>query len=108
MRARGWQTRGLGIPARVSLRSRVRASAGADLDAPRVNAFVEALRQKYYVFKHLSPDSTCSRSMELLIKNFYRHPGTALYKTMVSGFDSYYRMAFKKGTRPPIWSTQFF
>ena len=45
----------------------------------------------------------CSQTMEMLIKNFYRHPCTALYNTMVSGFDSYYRFAFKKVQRPPIW-----
>ena len=47
---------------------------------------------------------TCPRAMERLVLNFYRQPGTALYNTMVSGFDSYFRMAFRKAERPPWWS----
>ena len=78
-----------------------------DQDAPRVNAFIEALRQRYVVFRHLGRDSVCARSMEMLVKNFYRHPGTNLYNTMVSGFDSYYRMAFRKADRPPWWTQQY-
>ena len=57
----------------------------------------------YIIFQYLGKESMCSQTMEMLIKNFYRHPGTALYNTMVSGFDSYYRFAFKKVQRPPIW-----
>jgi SAM-dependent methyltransferase len=74
-----------------------------DLDAARVNAYVDALRQRYLIFRYLGKESMCSQTMEMLIKNFYRHPGTALYNTMVSGFDSYYRFAFKKANRLPIW-----
>jgi len=74
-----------------------------DLDAPRVNAFVESLREKYFVFRQLGHDHVCAKAAEMLVKNFYRHPGTALYLTMVSGFDSYFHMAFKKVERPPWW-----
>jgi len=67
-----------------------------DLDAPRVNAFVESLRQKYFVFRWLGHDSTCAKTSEMLVKNFYRHPGTALYNTMVTGHDTYARHIYQK------------
>ena len=38
---------------------------------------------------NLADNRLQSKAGELLVKNFYRHPGTALYLTMVSGFDSY-------------------
>ena len=74
-----------------------------DLDAPRVNAFINSLGDKYKAFRWFGKESTCAKAGELLVKNFYRHPGTALYLTMVSGFDSYMRVAFRKVGRPPIW-----
>jgi|TARA_B110000091_G_C13652198_1_gene405901 hypothetical protein len=35
----------------------------------------------------------------MLIKNFYRHPGTALYEKMETGYDSYMHLCNKKGEK---------
>jgi len=67
-----------------------------ELDAPRVDAFVQSLADKFFVFRMLGRQATCTKASELLIKNFYRHPGTALFNTMVSGHDSYCRHVYQK------------
>jgi ubiquinone/menaquinone biosynthesis C-methylase UbiE len=74
-----------------------------DLDAARVNAYVKSLQERYMIFGLLGKENMCYKTTEMLVKNFYRHPSTALYNTMVSGFDSYYRFAFQKKQRPPVW-----
>ena len=67
-----------------------------DLDAPRVNAFWDAWSDSMLVSKIFGTTSLCGRTLEMLVKNFYRHPGTALYNTMVTGHDSYCRHVYKK------------
>ena len=37
----------------------------------------------------------CHKVGERLIANFYRHPGTALYLKMVTGYDSYMHQAWR-------------
>ena len=70
-----------------------------DLDAPRVNAFWDSWGDACWVTSIFGRKSTCGKTLEMLVKNFYRHPGTALYNTMVTGHDSYCRHAYKKHKR---------
>jgi hypothetical protein len=38
----------------------------------------------------------CLTVVDRLLKNFYRHPGTALYLKMVTGYDSYMHQSYEK------------
>lgn len=68
-----------------------------DEDKERVNMYVDYLIGNFPVMKVPYFGPRCSHVCELLIKNFYRHPGTALYEKMVTGYDSYMHLCNKKG-----------
>jgi ubiquinone/menaquinone biosynthesis C-methylase UbiE len=70
-----------------------------DLDAPRVNAFMDSWGEALWVMSIFGVHSTCGEALAMLVKNFYRHPGTALYNTMVNGHDSYMRQVYQKPRR---------
>jgi SAM-dependent methyltransferase len=68
-----------------------------DEDEARVNSFVSEMMARYPVFEYTgSRGKTCGHVVDRLLKNFYRHPGTALYLKMVTGFDSYMHEAYQK------------
>jgi SAM-dependent methyltransferase len=68
-----------------------------DEDTPRVNAYVSQLLHRFPVTTWGgSRGKTCGLVLDRLIKNFYRHPGTACYLKMVTGYDSYLHEAYKK------------
>ena len=68
-----------------------------DEDTPRVNAYVSQLLDRFPVTTWGgSRGKTCGLVLDRLIKNFYRHPGTACYLKMVTGYDSYLHEAYKK------------
>merc|ERR1712195_328711 len=68
-----------------------------DEDEARVNAYTSSITAQYPVFQYSgSRGRTCEHVVDRLIKNFYRHPGTALYLKMVSGFDSYMHESYQK------------
>jgi len=83
----------IGLKRVASLNHTKGAVIARDEDEDRVNAFVVSMMGKYPVFQ-FAP--TCAHVADRLVKNFYRHPGTALYLKMVSGFDSYMHEAYQK------------
>lgn len=60
-----------------------------DEDKARVEAYVEQCLSKFHGFKIPFVGKKKRREAELALKNFYRHPGTNLYDTMVNGTDTY-------------------
>merc|ERR1712187_484904 len=60
-----------------------------DEDAPRVNAYTTSVLAQFPIFSLPRYGPRCALVADRLLKNFYRHPGTALYVRMVTGFDSY-------------------
>lgn len=73
------------------------AVTARDEDEARVNAYVSSIIGQYPIMRYGgSRGKTCEHVVDRLIKNFYRHPGTALYLKMVSGFDSYMHEAYQK------------
>jgi len=73
------------------------AVVARDEDTDRVNNYVLSITGQYPVFRYGgSRGKTCEHVVDRLIKNFYRHPGTALYLKMVTGFDSYMHEAYQK------------
>jgi len=72
-----------------------RAIEARDQDYDRVESFIKQLTSQYPVFSVPVVGVPCRKTIELLIKNFYRHPGTRLYNTMVDGTDSYMNMCHK-------------
>jgi SAM-dependent methyltransferase len=67
-----------------------------DEDEARVNAYCTQLFDKFHAFKLPVVGKKCEIVADRLLKNFYRHPGTALYERMVTGYDSYMHEAYKK------------
>jgi SAM-dependent methyltransferase len=65
-------------------------------DAKRVDMFVQSVSDYFPVgyVPYFGP--RCESVTALLIKNFYRHPGTQLYEKMVVGYDSYMHLCFQK------------
>jgi len=51
-----------------------------DEDFDRVEHFLETLKNRYWA---LGQSERCYKALNRLISNFYRHPGTALYKRML-------------------------
>jgi len=60
-----------------------------DQDKARVDAYVEQCLSKFHGFKIPFVGKKKRREAELALKNFYRHPGTNLYDTMINGTDTY-------------------
>jgi len=75
------------------------AVTARDEDVPRVDAYVDHLFSQYpLAFKNpfFGRGEMCLKVTDRLLKNFYRHPGTALYLKMVSGYDSYMHQSYEK------------
>ena len=66
-----------------------------DEDYDRVEAFMAELIGMYPVMKLPYFGERCARVTNRLIANFYRHPGTALYLKMVTGYDSYMHQTWR-------------
>lgn len=66
-----------------------------DEDYDRVEAFMSSIIGQYPVMKLPYFGDRCAKVSERLIANFYRHPGTALYLKMVTGYDSYMHQAWR-------------
>ena len=62
-------------------------------DEPRVDAFCNNMFDR---FPMLSVMPQCRHVLDRMVKNFYRHPGTNLFKTMTTGYDSYVHMSAQK------------
>ena len=67
-----------------------------DEDKARVDAYVEQCLSRFGGFKIPFVGKRRRLEAELALKNFYRHPGTNLYATMIDGTDSYRVSAFQK------------
>lgn len=65
-----------------------------DEDFDRVEMALDQLIGQYAVMKVPYFGPRCELVSNRLIANFYRHPGTALYEKMVTGFDSYMHQAW--------------
>jgi len=65
-------------------------------DSKRVDMFVDSVINNFPVMKIPIIGEKCASVSALLIKNFYRHPGTQLYEKMVVGYDSYMQLCFQK------------
>jgi len=68
-----------------------------DLDAERVELYIKAIKDNLWISKIPGTSHFINKTM-LLLKNFYRHPGTELYNNMVSGRDTYKQHVFHKVT----------
>lgn len=71
------------------------AVVARDEDHDRVELAIEQLIKPYPVMKVPYFGERCKKVARMLIANFYRHPGTALYLKMTTGFDSYMHQAWK-------------
>jgi SAM-dependent methyltransferase len=71
------------------------AIVARDEDHDRVAMAMDGLIDPYHVMKVPYFGPRCRKVAERLIANFYRHPGTALYLKMTTGFDSYMHQAWK-------------
>jgi ubiquinone/menaquinone biosynthesis C-methylase UbiE len=71
------------------------AIVARDEDKDRVDLAVSQLLDPYYGTKIPYFGERCTMVAERLIANFYRHPGTAMYIKMTTGFDSYMHQAWK-------------
>lgn len=79
----------IGVPVQVVRDVTPQAIEARDQDKARVEAYVEQCLARFYGFKIPFLGKKKRREAELALKNFYRHPGTNLYDTMVNGTDSY-------------------
>ena len=70
------------------------AVVARDEDEERVEGVMDQLLAPYPVMKLPYFGPRCHKVGERLIANFYRHPGTALYLKMVTGYDSYMHQAW--------------
>jgi len=66
-----------------------------DEDKARVDLAVAQLLAPYFGTRLPIFGETCLKVGERLIANFYRHPGTAMYIKMTTGFDSYMHQAWR-------------
>lgn len=66
-----------------------------DEDAARVDLVLKQLVEPYYVMQVPYFGPRCAGVAGNLIGNFYRHPGTAMYRNMVTGVDSYMHQAWR-------------
>jgi len=71
------------------------AIVARDLDKERVDMAIAELLGQYPVMKLPYFGDRCFNVGERLIANFYRHPATAMYLKMTTGFDSYMHQAYK-------------
>jgi len=66
-----------------------------DEDKERVDLALNQLLSPYFGTKIPYFGERCMKVGERLIANFYRHPGTAMYIKMTTGFDSYMHQAWR-------------
>jgi len=71
------------------------AVVARDEDFDRVELVLDQLLDPYYALQLPYFGDRCRKVGNRLIANFYRHPGTALYLKMTTGFDSYMQQAWK-------------
>lgn len=64
-------------------------------DKERVDMYVDHLLSQFPVMSVPHFGTRCSHVADRLIKNFYRHPGTKLYKQMVTGAHSYMHLCHR-------------
>lgn len=69
-----------------------------DMDAERVDLYWKQLASKIWLTQLPVIGTKFVQECGLLLKNFYRHPGTELYKTMTASprIDSYKQLIFQK------------
>jgi len=79
----------IGIELRESRDVTAQAIAARDEDHARVEAYVAQCLARFHGFKIPVLGTRRRREAEQALKNFFRHPGTNLYDTMVNGTDSY-------------------
>ena len=73
------------------------AVVARDEDEDRVNSYAAHLYAQYpLAFKMPVRGAMCEKVVDRLLLNFYRHPGTALYLKMVTGYDSYMHEVYQK------------
>lgn len=65
-------------------------------DKPRMAAVFNSMINQRFVFEVPYFGPRCALVCERLLANFARHPGTAMYLKMVSGYDSYMHQAWRK------------
>lgn len=73
------------------------AIVARDEDKERVEMYIDYLLGQFPVMKFPFLGPRCHFVSDMLIKNFYRHPGTALYEKMETGYDSYMHLCYVKG-----------
>ena len=66
-----------------------------DLDKDRVEQYCKSIKDYLWISK-VPIFNGFLNNIVLLLKNFYRHPGTELYNEMVNGNDTYYHHIYKK------------
>lgn len=71
------------------------AITARDEDKERVDLALKQLLDPYWATHLPYFGDQCFRASERLIANFYRHPGTAMYIKMTTGFDSYMHQAWR-------------
>ena len=67
-----------------------------DLDTERVNLYCDSIYNNALVYKIPILGENMRNKTEIMLKNFFRHPGTNLYNNMVSRTDTYYHLVFQK------------
>jgi len=72
-----------------------RAVVARDEDVERVDLFMNQMLDGYPIFKLPVVGAPCRHTIDRMIKNFYRHPGTDLYQRMTNGADSYMNLCHK-------------
>jgi len=88
---------GLGFDRLASLNHTAGAVIARDEDEDRVNSYAAHLYSQYpMAFKMPVRGPMCEKVVDRLLLNFYRHPGTALYLKMVTGYDSYMHEVYQK------------
>jgi ubiquinone/menaquinone biosynthesis C-methylase UbiE len=67
-----------------------------DEDKGRVDAFVDSCLKKFYAFNIPVIGRARAREARMAMENFYRNPGTNLYRNMVVASDTYKVVVFEK------------
>ena len=67
-----------------------------DLDKKRVDLYCDAVYNSVIAYKIPILGKNMRNKTEIMLKNFFRHPGTNLYNNMVSREDTYYHLVFQK------------
>jgi SAM-dependent methyltransferase len=91
------ELKGLGFDRIASLNHTKGAVLARDEDLERVESYAAHLYGQYpMAFKMPVRGAMCEKVVDRLLLNFYRHPGTALYLKMVTGYDSYMHEVYQK------------